>query len=174
MSAVSLCIFMYRDLQVNISLHHFINYKSFIAFWKSYNLPCHSCIVNYVIVIDWIGFYTTGFALCLQVINQQSQFTDRNQWSSLSENNTTQCWRFKISHLDTSSLKQNLSKSMCIFTSFQKSTGFTKTWKHHFTSNDLTCDKTWIQNCTQNDDVTTHKSRHGVSFCFRWLGTKGP
>ena len=60
--------------------------------------------------------------------------------------------------LDPSNLKQNLSKSVCIFTSFQKFTRFTKT------STDLNCDKTWIQICTQNDDVTSLKSRLALSF----------
>ena len=70
--------------------------------------------------------------------------------------------------LATSNLNQNLLHDV------RFDTRFTKTWKHHFTSNDLTCDKTWIQICTKNDDVTRHKSRHGVSFATRYLQLKVP
>ena len=70
---------------------------------------------------------------------------------------------FKWGPLATSNLKQNLLHDVRFYTRFAK------TWKHHFISKDLTCDKTWIQICTQNDDVTRHKSRHRVSFVSGYL-----
>ena len=48
------------------------------------------------------------------------------------------------------------------------------TCQQHFTSNDLTCDLTWIQIYPQNDDVTRHKSCHGVGFASGFLDLKVP
>ena len=71
--------------------------------------------------------------------------------------------------LATSNLKQNLLHDVHFYTRFSKIIHFAKTSKHHFSRNDLICDKTWIQICTQNDDVTRHKSYRGVSFASGYL-----
>ena len=85
-------------------------------------------------------------------------FTLRGSFYTSQGLNAAESRTSKWGPLDPSNLKDDLSGDVRFYTHFAK------TSKNHFTSNDLTCDKTWMQICTQNDDITRHKSRNGVSF----------